>query len=130
MKTNNDLLYKNKLIKTGRTLRSNMTETEVRLWNRIRKKQINDLQFFRQRPIGNFVVDFYCPKMKLVIEIDGGQHFWDENTKENDFKKNNYLKNKLNLNVLRFSNIEVFNNMEGVIGKIIEVAQKSPLIPL
>jgi len=130
MKTNSDLLYNNKLIKTGRTLRSNMTETEVRLWNRIRKKQINGLQFFRQRPIGNFVVDFYCPKMQLVIEIDGGQHFWDKNTKENDFKKNDYLKNRLNLNVLRFSNIEVFNNMEGVIGKIIEETQKSPSIPL
>ena len=107
-----------------------MTETEVRLWNRIRRKQINKLQFFRQRPIGNFIVDFYCPKMRLVIEIDGGQHFWDKNTKENDFKKNDYLKNKLGLKVLRFSNVEVFNNIEGVIEIIIEKMQKSPLIPL
>ena len=107
-----------------------MTETELRLWNRIRRKQINNLQFFRQRPIGNFVVDFYCPKKKLVIEVDGGQHFWDEECISRDLKKDDYLKNKLNLKVLRFSNIEVFNNIEGVIGKIIEETQKSPSIPL
>jgi len=130
MKTNNNLHYNDKLKNTGRSLRSSMTETEVRLWNRIRRKQINKLQFFRQRPIGNFIVDFYCPKMRLVIEIDGGQHFWDKNTKENDFKKNDYLKNKLGLKVLRFSNVEFFNNIEGVIEIIIEKMQKSPLIPL
>jgi len=130
MKTNNNLLYKDKLIKTGRSLRKNMTETELRLWNRIRRKQINNLQFFRQRHIGNFVVDFYCPKKKLVIEVDGGQHFWDEECISRDLKKDDYLKNKLNLKVLRFSNIEVFNNIEGVIGKIIEETQKSPSIPL
>lgn len=114
----------------GRNLRSNMAETEIRLWNRIRKKQINDLQFFRQRPIGNFVVDFYCPKKKLVIEIDGGQHFWDEKNVKKDRERDDYLKRKLGLKVLRFSNVEVFNNVEGVVGKIIEEAQKSPLIPL
>lgn len=130
MKTNNNLHYKEKLTKTGRSLRSNMTETEIRLWNRIRRKQINDLQFFRQRPIGNFVVDFYCPKKKLVIEVDGGQHFWDEDAMKRDLLKDDYLKNKLSLKVLRFSNVEVYNNMEGVIGKIIEESQKSPLIPL
>lgn len=88
------------------------------------------MQFFRQRPIGNFVVDFYCPKKKLVIEIDGGQHFWDGENIKKDLKRDDYLKNKLNLKVLRFSNIEVFNNMEGVVGKILEETQKSPSIPL
>lgn len=107
-----------------------MTETEVRLWNKIRRKQINGLQFFRQRPIGNFVVDFYCPKKKLVIEVDGGQHFWDDDTIKKDSMKNDYLQNKLKLKILRFANVEVFNNMEGVVEKIIEETQKSPLIPL
>jgi len=107
-----------------------MTETEVRLWNRIRRKQINNLQFFRQRPIGNFVVDFYCPKKKLVIEVDGGQHFWDESVLKSDLLKDDYLKNKLSLKVLRFNNFEVYNNIEGVIGIIIEETNKSPSIPL
>lgn len=130
MKTEKNLHYNDKLTKAGRSLRSNMTETEIRLRNRIRRKQINNLQFFRQRPIGNFVVDFYCPKKKLVIEIDGGQHFWDGENIKRDQKRDDYLKNKLNLKVLRFSNVEVFNNMEGVIGKIIEETQKSPFVPL
>lgn len=130
MKTKKNLHYNDKLKNAGRSLRKNMTETEVRLWNRIRRKQINNLQFFRQRPIGNFVVDFYCPKKKLVIEVDGGQHFWDGENIKRDLERDDYLKNKLNLKVLRFSNVEVYNNMEGVIEKIIEETQKSPLIPL
>ncbi len=51
-----------------------MTEAEKRLWYRLRKKQLKGYLFYRQKIIGKYIVDFYCPKANLVIEIDGGQH--------------------------------------------------------
>ena len=51
-----------------------MTEAEKRLWMRLRGRQLNQRRFLRQYSIGSYVVDFYCPKEKLVIELDGGQH--------------------------------------------------------
>lgn len=55
-------------------LRKNMTEAEKILWSKIRRKQLKGYQFYRQRVIGNYIVDFLCPKARLVIEVDGGQH--------------------------------------------------------
>lgn len=68
------LYYKSRNKKIARHLRSNQTDTERLLWSRIRRKQIKNIQFYRHRPIGDFVVDFYAPAAKLVIELDGGQH--------------------------------------------------------
>ena len=65
------LYYNNKLKPLARQLRSNMTEAEKRLWSKIRRKQLRGRQFYRQRIIGNYIVDFYCPKDKLVIEWMG-----------------------------------------------------------
>ena len=77
MKNSNRIIqpYNPKLKKRARRLRKNMTDAEVKLWNHLRRKQIKGLQFFRQRPIGNYIVDFYAPEAKLVIEVDGGQHY-------------------------------------------------------
>jgi len=55
-----------------------MTDAEKLLWSKIRGKQLKGVQFYRQKPIGRFVVDFYCPKANLVIELDGGQHYSEE----------------------------------------------------
>ena len=52
-----------------------MTEAEKLLWSKVRLKQLKDCQFYRQKTIGNYIVDFYCPKARLVVEIDGGQHY-------------------------------------------------------
>jgi very-short-patch-repair endonuclease len=104
----------------SRELRKEMTETEIMPWNRLRRKQINGLQFYRQKPLGKYVVDFYCPKKKLVIEIDGGQHFWDENIKQDDKQRDKYLKNDLGLEVLRVTNVDVFQNIEGAVNAIFE----------
>jgi len=125
MKTNKNLHYNPYLnLKTiGRKLRKEMTETEIRLWSRVRKKQINNLQFFRQRPIGNFVVDFYCPQKKLVIEIDGGQHYWNENISNDDKERDIYLSDILGIKVLRFTNVDIFQNIEDVVHKIIEATK-------
>jgi very-short-patch-repair endonuclease len=59
----------------ARELRKNMTDAEKRLWSKIRRKQLKKIQFYRQKNIGDFIVDFYCPAAKLIIELDGGQHF-------------------------------------------------------
>jgi len=60
-----------------------MTDAEKLLWSKIRGKQLSGLQFYRQKIIGNYIADFYCPKSRLVIEIDGGQHYSAEG-KEKD----------------------------------------------
>ena len=67
--------YRHSLRQSARQLRSNMTDAEQTLWQRIRRKQIRSVQFYRQKPLLNYIVDFYCPKARLVIELDGSQHF-------------------------------------------------------
>jgi len=74
------------------------------------------MQFYRQKPIGNYIVDFYCPAAKLVLEIDGGQHYTAEGLKK-DQVRNAYLA-KLGLTVLRISAREVFENTAGVLEAI------------
>ena len=95
-----------------------MTDAELRLWSVLRLKQINGLSFNRQKVIGNYIVDFFCSKEKLVIEIDGGQHLSDEIQKA-DMKRDSYLEN-LGLKVLRFTNVDVSENTEGVVQRILE----------
>ena len=67
------LQYNKNLKQLSRTLRRNMTDAERLLWSKIRGKQLSGLQFYRQKIIGNYIADFYCPKTRLVIEIDRGQ---------------------------------------------------------
>jgi len=93
--------YNPKLKERARELRKNMTDAEITLWLHLRKKQVNGIQFFRQRPIGNYIVDFYAPDSKLVIEVDGGQHFEDEGLAYDEVR-DSHLRG-LGLNVLRFS---------------------------
>ena len=70
--------YNRELKMRSRELRSSMTDAEIRLWSKLRRKQVHSFQFCRQKPIGNFIVDFYCPKARLVIEVDGGQHYQEQ----------------------------------------------------
>lgn len=102
----------------ARELRINMTDAERYLWSKIRMKQLKNCQFYRQRIIGAYIVDFYCPQMKLVIEVDGGQHYYDE-TIVADKIRSEYLKAR-GLHVFRFSNLDVLNNIDGVISTILE----------
>jgi very-short-patch-repair endonuclease len=66
------LFYNTKLKKYSQELRKNMTDAERLLWSKLRRKQVKNFQFYRQRIIGNYIVDFYCPSSKLIIEVDGG----------------------------------------------------------
>jgi very-short-patch-repair endonuclease len=68
------LPYDYRLKIRARTLRRNPTDAELHLWHRLRRKQILGVQFYRQKTIGNYIVDFYAPAAKLVLEVDGGQH--------------------------------------------------------
>ena len=93
-----------------------MTNAERLLWSKIRRKQLKGFQVYRQKPIGQFVVDFYCPKAKLVIELDGGQHY-SEVIQAKDQSRDKYM-DGIGLKVLRFSDKEVFENLSGVVEEI------------
>lgn len=108
--------YKKNLKQVSRNLRNNMTEAEKLLWSRLRNKQILGLQFYRQKPILNYIVDFYCPAVNLAIECDGNQHFTEEGL-ETDRIRDEALR-ELNLRVLRFSNLQIMNQLEEVISVI------------
>lgn len=121
------LPFNRKLKPLARNLRKNMTDAEQLIWTKVRRKQISDCQFYRQKNIGNYIVDFYCPKKKLIVEIDGGQHYEDYGIKK-DRERDQYLQT-LGFTVLRFSDIDVLKNIDGVVDKIYEHL-KSPLTPL
>jgi very-short-patch-repair endonuclease len=107
------LPYNKGLKEFSRDLRKNMTEAETALWWKLRKRQLNNRQFYRQRIIANYIVDFYCPEEKLVIEIDGSQHY-SEPGQAKDRLRDSHLTD-LGLKVLRFSAREVMETLEGVL---------------
>jgi very-short-patch-repair endonuclease len=110
------LPYNKSLKHYSRELRKSMTDAEKLLWSQIRRKQLKGHQFYRQKIIGNYIVDFYCPKSKLIIEIDGGQHYSVEG-KEKDKIRDDYMAS-IGIKILRFSDRDVFENLNGVIQRI------------
>ena len=108
------IYYNPKLKQLSRNLRNNSTLSEVLLWRQIKGRKIQGYQFSRQKPIGNYIVDFYCSKLKLVIEIDGCSH---DNKIEYD-RKRQYFLEKIGLAVLRFYDLDVKKNLSGVIETI------------
>jgi very-short-patch-repair endonuclease len=101
-----------------RALRINMPEPEKRIWNRLRSRQVNGHKFRRQYSIGKFIVDFYCPEAKLAIEIDGDSHF-TERQRLYDIARQEYIESK-GIHVLRFTNKDITENVEGVLVRITE----------
>lgn len=95
-----------------------MTEAEKLLWSKLRRKQLKCRQFYRQRIIGDYIVDFYCPEANLIIEIDGGQHYTDEGLKKDEIR-DGYIREQ-GYRVLRFSDKEVFRNINEVVERIYE----------
>ena len=112
------MTYNRELKENSRKLRKNMTDAEILLWSKIRRKQLKNYQFYRQKIIGNYIVDFYCPKAKLIIELDGGQHYCDNGILK-DKIRDEYLSG-LGLNIIRFSDREIFKNINGIMEKIWE----------
>ncbi len=95
-----------------RKLRHEATETERILWSRLKSRQLLGYKFRRQYSIGIFIVDFYCPELKLVIEIDGSQHS-EKSSAEYDQSRTNYFRD-FNITVIRYWNNDIFKNIEGV----------------
>jgi len=106
------LSYDKQLKALSQDLRKNMTDAENLLWLKLRGKQLKGLQFYRQKIIGRYIVDFYCPKANLVIELDGGQHY-SEAGKAKDRTRDDVLI-EMGIKVLRFSDRDVFENIGGV----------------
>jgi len=104
-------------------LRNESPQAEIILWRKLRGLQIRGLKFHRQYGIGSYIVDFYCPEIELVIEIDGDTHY------QPDAKMNDELRNKKlaesNLKLLRFDNNDIYRNIRGVLDKIYEVVNNS-----
>ncbi len=119
------LTYREDLKNKSRELRHNMTREERHLWYDFLK--MCQPGFHRQKPIGIYIADFYCAAAKLVVEIDGSQHF-EDNGREYDEERTRYL-NNLGIEVIRFSNRDIWQNFNGVCEMIRErIAQKpSPL---
>jgi len=104
----------------AKELRRTETEAERLLWARLHKNQLLGLQFRRQHPINRFIADFYCPKIKLVVEVDGGIHEIPEH-KAYDIGRSEIL-NDFGIKVIRFTNEQVINDIETVIKKIKEMS--------
>jgi len=104
------------LKKRRRELRRNQTEAEKMVWARLRNKQFYGMKFFRQYSIDPYILDFYCPTVKLTIELDGGQHNQPEN-KGYDLARSEFLKAQ-SIDVIRFWNHEVLLNMEGLLSEL------------
>jgi very-short-patch-repair endonuclease len=109
-----------------RYLRRNQTEAEKALWSNVRNRQFHGVKFIRQYSLGPYILDFYCPALKLAVELDGGQHL-DPEVKEYDAERSEYLKAH-GIEVMRFWNNDVLTNMRSVLTKLEEkVTPRSPL---
>ncbi len=107
-------------------LRNNLTPAEVTLWLELKGKQLEGRKFRRQHSVGSYILDFYCPSERLCIELDGAQHFTEEGMAY-DQERTEYL-NSLNIRVIRFKNLDVFERMEMVLSEIIRNF-RPPLAP-
>lgn len=99
-------------------LRNNLSKEEILLWIELKNKKLFKYKFRRQYSVGRYVIDFYCPELKLAIEIDGGYHFTDD-IKEYDGARQKYIES-FGIKFLRFSNNEVLVNLPKVLRKIIK----------
>ncbi len=118
------IYYNPKLKQRARELRNNSTLAEILLWNKIKSRQLRDYQFMRQKPIGDYIVDFFCSKLKLIIEIDGISHI---DKQEYDIKRQNNLES-LGLHIIRLDDTYVKKNMQDVLFTIdnyIDLFEKS-----
>ena len=108
----------------ARHLRLNSTKAELKLWNCLRSRALGQ-KFVRQVPIGPYVVDFACRELRLVIEVDGGQHA-EVAQADHDKRRTDWLRTE-NFRVLRFWNPDIFENMDGVLDMIDAAIREAPL---
>jgi very-short-patch-repair endonuclease len=104
------------IFKKAKELRKDETEAEKLLWAKLNKNQIMGLQFRRQHPVNRFIADFYCAKLKLVIEVDGSIHELPEN-QDYDIGRSEIL-NDFGITVMRFSNDQIIEDIKGTVSQI------------
>ena len=109
--------YNPALKERARELRNNSTLSEVLLWNELKNGKMKGKDFHRQKPIMDYIVDFFCPELGMAIEIDGGSHD-NENACRNDRERQKKIE-ELEMQFLRFNDVDVKRNMTGVL-KVIE----------
>jgi very-short-patch-repair endonuclease len=110
------------IFKLARELRKDQTRDEKILWEKLNKNQINGLKFRRQHPINKFIADFFCPKIKLVIEVDGSIHeiieFQNHDEGRTDFF------NDFGITVIRFTNEQIYKDLDSIIKQINDISEK------
>ncbi|MEK7128161.1 MAG: endonuclease domain-containing protein [Patescibacteria group bacterium] len=118
--------YDKNLVSRARELRKQNTEAESLFWNEVLKdKKLASFKFTRQKPLDNFIADFYCASLGLVIEIDGEIHNFQ---KARDKERDNVLKQKFGLKIIRYTNEEVLNSTEKVIKDLVnKIINTTPL---
>ncbi|MEK6645473.1 MAG: endonuclease domain-containing protein [Candidatus Firestonebacteria bacterium] len=113
----NYIPYNPKLKEYARQNRKNPTPTEKRIWELLSRKQFDGLKFTRQKPLENFIIDFYCSELLLGIEIDGDTHAFQE---KYDELRSDALKRKYDIEIIRYINTDVVFNTEGVYLDLVE----------
>jgi len=118
MKNYKYIPYNTSLVLLARELRKNATETEKIFWDKVLKnKKLKGLKFTRQKPLGNFIADFYCAKLGVIIEIDGEIHNF---SKTRDAERDNLLVQEFGLKIVRYKKEEVLYNIERIIEDMIK----------
>lgn len=108
-----------------RNLRKNQTDAENKLWRILRSRQLNGIKFRRQFSVDRYILDFYSPEHKLCIEADGGQHYEDKGRQKDEIRAQKL--SLLGIQILRFSDNEILNNIEGVCEMILKAIEKSKI---
>ena len=117
------LPYHHNLKQKARNLRARMTDSEQVLWARLRRKQLRSIQFYRQKPLDGAIVDFYAPKAKLVVEVDGSQHQAPASIEKD--KRRSAALARQGIRVLRFNNLQVLHELDAVVETIFQALADS-----
>ncbi len=108
--------YNRNLKEKARYLRNNSTHAEIKLWQCLKNKKLRNFDFHRQKPIDRFIADFFCNKLRLVIEVDGISHQLDEVKLNDDIKTRTF--EAQGITVLRFTDEQIFEEIDNVISAI------------
>ncbi|HLG33881.1 MAG TPA: endonuclease domain-containing protein [Bacteroidia bacterium] len=116
--------YRHELVELAREFRNNPTKAEKILWQKLKGKQVLGYDFHRQKPIGYYVVDFFCLKLMLAIELDGNVHETDY-AMLRDERRQDSIMDEFGIRFLRFRNFEIEKNVDGVVREIEEWIRKN-----
>ncbi len=119
-----DIFNKREYIKKRQYLRKNMTKAEIILWSKLKGKHLKGLKFRRQYGINNYIVDFYCPELRLAIELDGDVHGYNSRIAYDKQRQREI--EVLGIKVLRYTNNDVIKNIAGVLSDITATTPHSP----